>query len=159
VIKKDVIVHILIGFLVIITLPLIIIVILVSIPLSLYSSKKSDKEYHDFLLQNNGKNFFVYNERKNSLEFTEKEILPHLNSNINIIYLAGGKTGEAEKYPREFFTRVLHSTESYSKFPHLMKIRNEELVDKSVNISFFSVKHQIKNINKFLLEIDNFFNV
>ena len=48
-------------------------------------------EFINFLKTINDKNFFCYNNRKDSKEFIENEILSHLPSNVEIIYLDGKK--------------------------------------------------------------------
>ena len=136
----------------ILTIPFIII----SLPFSYYNRKKFEKEYSEFLVQNDEVNFFCYNNRKNSKEFIEGEIIPNLDDKIEIVYLNGKKI-ENENYPKEFLSNALYNLKNYSKFPHLMKIRNGKLIDKSINTIFFSIKNQKQSKEKLLKEIEFFF--
>lgn len=42
-----------------------------------------------FLNENEGKNFFCYNNRKKSKDYIEKSILLSLNKDVEIVYLKG----------------------------------------------------------------------
>ncbi len=117
---------------------------------------KANKRYAEFLRQNDGKNFFCYNNRKNSKEFIEQEIIPQLGDNVEVIYL-NGKVVETPNFSKDFISRALYNLKNYSKFPHLMKIRQGELIDKSINNLFFSVRNQNKPKDQLLAEIENFF--
>ncbi|WP_218598873.1 hypothetical protein [Polaribacter sp. NJDZ03] len=75
-----------------------------------------------FLNENEGKNFFCYNNRKKSKDYIEKSILLSLNKDVEIVYLKGRNI--ESKYNKEFISEALYGLKQYSKFPHLMKIRN-----------------------------------
>lgn len=132
--------------------------IVISYPYTYYKSKKFEKQYSDFLMQNNESNFFCYNNSKKSKEFIETEIIPCLDKQIEVVYL-NGKQVETENYSKEFISNALYSLRNYSRYPHLMKIREGKLVDKSINSLFFSVKNQNKSKDKLLVEIHNFFEL
>jgi hypothetical protein len=137
-----------------ITLPFIIL----SLPFTYYNRKKFEKQYSDFLELNNDVNFFCYNNRKNSKEFIENEIIPNLKNNIEIVYLNGKKI-ETKNYPKDFISNALYNLKNYSKFPHLMKIRDGKLIDKSINTLFYSIKNQNKSKEKLLAEVNDFFEL
>lgn len=146
---------ILFGFVVlIVSIPFIIL----SIPFTYQNRKKFKEEYFRFLIKNNGKNFFCYNNRKNSKDFIEIEIIPKLNSSIEIIYL-NGKVVESGNYPKEYASYALRDLKYYSKFPHLMKIRDGEVIDKSINSIFYSIKNQNKCKEYLFNEINSFFEI
>src|SRR5690606_33926002 len=127
------------------------------LPFTYYNRKETEKKYSDFLEQHNGKNFFCYNNRKRSKEFIEEGIIPSLVNNVEIVYL-NGRQVESE-YPKEFISNALYSLKTYNKFPHLMKIRNGKLIDKSVNNIFYSIMNQHKPKTKLLAEINKFFEI
>ena len=96
--------------------------------------------------------------RKNANEFIELEIIPYLNNKIEIVFL-NGKTVENKLFPKEFLSNALYQLKNYSKFPHLMKIRNGKLIDKSINTIFYSIKNQNKSKDKLMNEINEFFDL
>jgi len=126
-------------------------------PFLYYQRKRFEKKYAEFLTQNNGKNFFCFNNRKNSKEYIENEIIPSLNDGIEIIYLNGKKV-EAE-YNTEFISEALYKLKNYSRFPHLMKIRDGKLIDKSINNPFYNVLNLNKDKTELLTKIYLFFEL
>ena len=132
--------------------------IIISFPFTYYNRKQFEKKYSQFLLDNENANFFCYNNRKNAKEYIETEIIPKLNNNIEIVFLNGKKI-ENENFPYEFLSNALYKLNNYSKFPHLMKIRNGKLIDESINSIFYSIKNQNKPQEKLLKQIDNFFEL
>lgn len=150
----------LIILLIIIGIPLFILAIpfiIVIIPIGHFQRKKFEKKYAEFLIKNNGKNFFCYNNRKNSKKYVEDEILPNLTNEIQIVYLNGKKI-ESEYNP-EFISEALYKLKNYNRFPHLMKIRNGKLIDKSINNPFYNILNQNKPKKELLGQIDTFFEL
>ena len=132
--------------------------IIISFPFTYYNRKQFEKKYSQFLLDNDNANFFCYNNRKKAKEYIETEIIPKLNNNIEIVFLNGKKI-ENENFQKDFLSNALYSLNNYSKFPHLMKIRNGKLIDESINSIFYSIKNQNKPQEKLLKQIDNFFEL
>lgn len=126
-------------------------------PFFYFRRKKNEKEYSAFLIEQNGKNFFCYNNRKKSKQFIEEVIIPHLSKDIEIIHLNGRKI--ESKYPKEFISNILHSFKTYNKFPHLVKVRNGKLVDKSINNIFYLILNQNKPQSRLQTEINLFFEI
>ena len=87
---------------------------LVIIPIGHYQRKKFEEKYAEFLIENNGLNFFCYNNRKNSKDFIENNILPNLIEEIDIVFL-NGKYVESE-YPAEFISQALRMLNNYKRF-------------------------------------------
>lgn len=125
-------------------------------PFAYSKRKKFEKKYAEFLIQNNNLNFFCYNNRKNMKAFIETEIIPNLSDEIEIVFL-NGKNIENENYPTAFLSNAIYHLNNYSKFPHLMKIRNGKLIDKSINTLFYSIKNQNKPKQKLFDELNDFF--
>lgn len=132
-------------------------IIIISMPFLYFQRKQFEKKYSEFLTENNGKNFFCYNNRKNSKKYIEDEIIPNLKDRIEIVYLNGRKV-ESE-YNAEFISEALYKLKSYSGFPHLMKIRNGKLIDKSINNPFYNVLNLKKPKNELLTKINRFFEL
>jgi len=130
---------------------------LVLLPIMHFQRKKFEKKYSEFLTKNHGKNFFCYNNRKNSKNYIENEVIPNLTDGIEIIYLNGKKV-ESEYNP-EFISEALYKLKNYNRFPHLMKIRNGKLVDKSVNNPFYRVLNLNKPKYELLTQINRFFEL
>ena len=120
-----------------------------------FQKKKFEKKYLKFLKENEGKNFFCYNNRKKSKEYLEENILTNLNKEVVIVYL-NGRDIESE-YNKEFISEALYGLKHYTKFPHLMKIRNGQLIDKSINNPFFGILKMNKPKAELLGEINHFF--
>ena len=151
---------ILIILLVTIGIPLLILAIpfmLIIMPLGYFQRKKFEKKYSKFLNENHGKNFFCYNNRKNSKQYIEGDIVPNLNDGIEIVYLNGKKI-ESE-YNSEFISEALYGLKHYNKFPHLMKIRNGKLIDTSINNPFYGVLNMNKSKTELLNKINVFFEL
>jgi len=129
--------------------------IIVIFPVKYFWRKKFEKKYSKFLNENQGKNFFCYNNRKSSKDYIEENIIPRLTSTIEIVYLNGKKI--ESNYNIEFISESLHKLKNYKKFPHLMKIRNGKLIDKSVNNLFYGVLNLNKSKTELLNEIHFFY--
>ncbi|MEM7087673.1 MAG: hypothetical protein AAF489_15945 [Bacteroidota bacterium] len=145
---------------VMIGIPLFILAIpfmIISLPIGHFQRKKFEKKYVEFLNENNGKNFFCYNNRKNSKQYIEEDIVPNLNDEIAIVYLNGKKI-ESE-YNSEFISEALYGLKHYNKFPHLMKIRNGKLIDISINNPFYAVLNMNKSKTELLNKINVFFEL
>jgi hypothetical protein len=132
-------------------------IMIVLFPIHYFQRKRFEKKYSDFLTEISGKNFFCYNNRKNSKKYIEDEIIPNLTDGIEIVYLNGKKV-ESE-YNAEFISEALYKLKSYSGFPHLMKIRNGKLIDKSINNPFYNVLNLNKPKNELLTKINRFFEL
>ncbi len=137
----------------IVAIPLMI----VFIPIGHFNRKKFEKKYSKFLTENHGKNFFCYNNRKNSRKYIEDNIIPNLTDEIEIVYLNGKKV--ESDYNAEFMSEALNKLKNYSRFPHLMKIRNGKLIDKSINNPFYNILNLNKPRNEFLKQINLFFDL
>ncbi len=132
-------------------------IIIISMPFLHFQRKRFEKKYSEFLTENNGKNFFCYNNRKNSKKYIVDEIVPNLTDGIEIVYLNGKKV-ESE-YSTEFISEALYKLKNYNRFPHLMKIRNGKLIDKSINNPFYNVLNMNKPKNELLTKINRFFEL
>ena len=122
-----------------------------------FQRKKFKIKYAEFLNTNNGKNFLCYNNRKNSKQYLEEAIIPHLNDKIKIVYLNGKKI--KSEYHIKFISEALYGLKYYNKFPHLMKIRNGKLIDKSINNPFYGVLNMNKSKTELLNIITEFFEL
>ncbi len=143
---------VLVGFpLLILSIPFLIFIFI----FKYFQKKKFEKKYLKFLKENEGKNFFCYNNRKKSKEYLEENILTNLNKEVVIVYL-NGRDIESE-YNKEFISEALYGLKHYTKFPHLMKIRNGQLIDKSINNPFFGILKMNKPKAELLGEINHFF--
>ena len=154
---KNILVIIAIAIVVIPLCILAIPVILISIPIHYFQPKNFEKKYGEFLTENNGKNFFCYNNRKNSKQYLEESILPNLSEDIDIVYLDGKKVESV--YDSGFISEALYGLKQYNKFPHLMKIRNGKLKDTSINNPFYAVLNMNKSKIELLKKINLFFDI
>ncbi|APQ16918.1 hypothetical protein BTR34_06105 [Maribacter hydrothermalis] len=126
-------------------------------PFHLYKRIRFEKKYTEFLYENNGMNFFCYNNRKNSKNYIEKSIIPNLTEQVEIVYLNGKKVESKQK--SIFISEALFKLKKYNRFPHLMKIRNGKLIDKSINNPFYNVLNLNKDKTSLLTKINLFFEL
>ena len=153
--------HILVFVLfVIVGIPIFVLslhLLLILYPIQYLQRRRFEKKYSDFLSEINGKNFFCYNNRRNSKKYIEEEILPNLTDGIEIVYLNGKKV--ESNYNVEFISQALYKLKNYGQFPHLMKIRNGKLIDKSINNPFYNMLNRNTSKNEFLTKINRFFEL
>lgn len=131
--------------------------ILASIINNYFQRKHFLKKYIEFLNENNGMNFFCYNNRKKSKNYIEESIIPNLTDKIEVVYLNGRKV-ESENNT-EFVSEALYRLKNYNRFPHLIKIRDGQLLDKSINNSFYNILNQNKSKTDFIHQINKFFDI
>lgn len=155
----------LINILVLITLVLVGLVLFILFlpvaiiwaPVNYYFDRKSEKELKQYLIELGDKNFFCYNNRKDAKDYIEKELIPKLDKDIELIYLDGREP--KFKYVQPQISRTLYKLKNYSRFPHLLKIRDGQMIDKSVNNEFFNTLTQNKPLDKLLGDINKFFGL
>jgi hypothetical protein len=114
-----------------------------------------NRKYNDYLQTISGTNFFCYNNKTNSKDFIEKNILPTLTPDIKIIYL-DGKTPKSD-YNQSFISKALYSIKDRKGFPYLLKISNGQLIDKSINNDFYNTMNQNKDIGQLSKKIISFY--
>lgn len=119
--------------------------------------KKKQVLYKQYLPSLNGKNFFCFNNRKGIDEAIEKLILPYLSPQIELIYLDGRTP--ISSYDPQMISTMLYKLKNYSKFPHLVKIRDGEMIDMSVNNEFYNIINQHKPFESLFNEINAFFEL
>lgn len=114
-----------------------------------------NRRYKAYLQTIDGTNFFCYNNRTNSKDFIEKNILPTLTPDIKVIYL-DGKTPKSD-YEQSFISKALYSIKDRKGFPYLLKISNGQLIDKSINNDFYNTMNQNKDIGQLSKKIILFY--
>lgn len=142
---------------------LVVIFMLVCMPLFLvakafgwFFNKSREKEYKKYINQIEGKNFFCYNNKAQSLEFIKYHILPNLPTSVEVIFL-DGKTPVSE-YELKFISRTLYNFKDYQGYPHLFKVRNGNIIGESINNELFNIiNHQSEPVNLLISKIINFF--
>lgn len=145
---------------VLIAIPLVIVSIpflLIFFPIAKINDKRFQKEYIEYLKKNEGKNIFCYNNRLKSKEYIENEIIPLLSNDIDIVFL-NGKNIES-KYDSKFISKALYSLSNYKGFPHLIKIQEGKIIDKSINNIFYNVKNGNQSEKDLFIQINQFFEL
>lgn len=137
----------------VIFLPIMIIVA----PFAYYANLTRERELNKYLSRLGDKNFFCYNNRPDAKEFIEKELIPKLDKGIELIYLDGHQPKSS--YVQDHISLALYKLKNYSRFPHLLKIRNGQMIDESVNNELFNTMKQNKPLDKLLSDIDAFFDL
>jgi len=147
--------YIMIGIGLVILVPITLVCWILVGPFIYWDEQRKKRKFAANLLTLEGKNFFCYNNRKKSRLFIEESIRPQLAQYVECIYLEGREPVSA--YDPIIVSQLLYSVKNYSKFPHLIKIRNGELIEHSINNQLFNTLEQKKPIESLLKEIDGFF--
>jgi hypothetical protein len=126
-------------------------------PFNYYFDWKREKELEKYLNGLGDKNFFCYNNRTDAKDFIEKELIPKLCKDIELIYLDGREP--KSNYLRGHISLALYKLKNYSGFPHLLKIRDGQIIDESVNNEFFNTMTHHKPSDKLLRDINLFFDL
>lgn len=124
--------------------------------LSGYVSNRSfSKCYKAYLTTLEGTKFFCYNNRSDSMVFIEREVLPRLDSDINVVFLEGRTPKSA--FEQVFISKALYEVKDKKGFPYLLKVVNGEVIDYSINNEFFNVKNQGKSMDELLKKVSLFY--
>ncbi|RZK13407.1 MAG: hypothetical protein EOO56_27185 [Hymenobacter sp.] len=123
---------------------------------SYFSDKAFEKGYKLYLERMNGACFFCYNNRKSSVEFAKDVIVPALEPSIQVVFVDGKdvKSGDDSKY----ISRMLYSIQERKGFPYLLRIRDGQISDMSVNNQFYSIMIGRKSITPLLERVNAFYN-
>ena len=146
-------------FLLIIGIPLCILffpVILVYLIFEFFQKKGSKKRYSNYLISIEGKKFFCYNNRKNNHHYIEKNIIPNLKDDIELVFVEGRRI--KNEYNREYISHMLFNVSDRKGFPYLIKICNGKAMDESINNQFHNFKSQNKNPENLVILINNSFD-
>lgn len=123
-----------------------------------YKQQKFNRDYQAYLLEIEGANFFCYDNRKKGRDYIEKEVIPNLNTKISIIFL-DKNTIQNTEYKDQFIFHSVNNFKNFSRFPHLMKVRNGQIIDLSINRLMFACINKEKNIDCLFAEINSFFEL
>lgn len=145
------------AIIIVIIIPIVIAFLIILLPAAYVLEWSMELNQKKFLIQLNHKNFFCYNNREESKEFIENNILLQLDHHIEIIYLDGRVP--KSKFPDENISFLLYHLQNYSKFPHLIKARDGQVADKSINNEFYNTMNQNKPVENLLAEINAYFEL
>jgi hypothetical protein len=122
---------------------------------SYFSDKIFEKEYRVYLERMNGACFFCYNSRKSSFEFAKNVVVPALEPTVQVVFVDGRDVqfGNDSKY----LSRMLDSIQERKGFPYLLKIKNGQVIDMSVNNQFYNILVGRKPIAPLLERINTFY--
>lgn len=116
-----------------------------------------DIEYRRYLDSLGDKNFLCYNNRKELEQFMELHVLPYLPEEVDIIFLKGKEP--VSDYPSTVVSALLHKLNDYDGFPHLVKLRNGQQFEISINNETYNCINQGKPVDALLWKIYEFFEV
>ncbi len=145
------------GLIVTVFILVLIPIMIIVTPFTYYIKWRREKELKKYLSGLGDKNFFCYNNRTDAKDFIEKELIPKLDKDIELIYLDGREP--KSKYVRDQISLALYKLKNYTRFPHLLKIRDGQMIDESVNNEFFNTMTQNKPLDKLLSDINRFFGL
>jgi hypothetical protein len=130
-------------------------IIVFGIIFGLVESYFSNRRYKRFLKEHEGLEFFCYTNRKNSEQFVEEEILPALDSGINIIHLVGKRP--VSEYDERCISHMLYRIKQVG-FPNIMKIKDGHVVDLSLHNELYNTINQRKDPEVFLTALNGKLN-
>lgn len=130
--------------------------ILIASPFNWFADRKFNKEYSEYLNRIDGANFFCYNNRKKGRKYIEEQIIPNLPNEVEVIFLNGRKI-ESNKYESKYLSKAFYKFKNYSRFPHLMKIRDGKAIDCSLNSELFNSINQGADENRIYSKMNQFF--
>ncbi len=136
---------------------LVLLPVFICIIIFLYFQKRQDKNYQKYIASLGDKNFLCYNEGTLSRTFIEQELIPTLDSSVELIYLEGDTL--VSDYDERQLTAMLYPFKENFEFPHLLKLRNGHFTELSVK---FDVHHTVQNPSssgKLLERIYGFFDI
>lgn len=145
---------------------ILIVITIIGIPIALFiclkiSNRRKNKNfikyYSEYLNRLDDKNFFCYNNREGIQEFIETYIIPELSKEVEVIFL-NGKVVESN-YPVKFISHTLYNLKNYTKFPHLIKIRNGQVFDISLNNTFYNIISQKRSLEILFNEMNIYFDL
>lgn len=97
--------------------------------------RKFEKEYAEFLSENEGLEIFCYTNRDKFQNIIESKLLPDLDKTINVIKLIGKKP--KTKLEQRFISRTLYSIKNVG-FPNVMKIVDGQVLDISLHSEIYN---------------------
>lgn len=136
----------------------ILIVILTLYLYGWYRENVFQKEFNNYLSKKEGSNILFYNNRKGIKKFIESNVISRLTKRIDNFYL-DGKSIVCNEDERKFLKRILLNLKNYSKFPHLVKIRDGRIEEASINNEVFNCINQGKSISALIDRINHFFEI
>ena len=102
------------------------------------------KKYKVFLGNNEGKRFFCYTSRQKSRSIIEKEILPNIEKDINIIFLHG--RNPESQFPQKYISYALYNIKNIG-FPSILLIKNGEVLDVSLKKEIYNAINQDEDLS------------
>jgi uncharacterized membrane protein YbaN (DUF454 family) len=121
-----------------------------------FSNKAFEKEYKLYLERMNGACFFCYNSRKSSVEFARNIIAPALEPDIHVVFVDGRDVESSDD--SKYISKMLYSIQERKGFPYLLKIKDGQVINMSVNNQFYSIMIGSKSITPLLERINAFYN-
>lgn len=132
--------------------------IILSLPLIVwlyFGNLAFNKKYKTYLQTIDKTKFFCYNNRTNSKDFIEKHVLSKLSPEVKVIYL-DGRVPKSD-YEQRFISKALYSIKDKKGFPYLLKVKDGQVIDKSINNDFYNTMNQNKNIEQLSRKINSFY--
>jgi hypothetical protein len=120
-----------------------------------FSDKNFQREYTEYLRRMNGACFFCYNSRKSSVAFARDVVVPALEPTVQVVFVDGSKVDCGPN--SKFISKMLYSVKERKGFPYLLKIRDGQVLDLSVNNQFYSILLGSKPIEPLLARVNAFY--
>ena len=155
---KNILIAIPIGILVLCLIVIALPFFIIASPFLWIREKKFKKEYLEYLETIDGCNFFCYNNRKKGRQYIEEEVIPNLPDEVEVLFLNGRKI-ESDKYETKFLSRAFYGFKNHTRFPQLLKIRNGETIDSSINAELFHCINQDGDEKELYSKIADFFEL
>lgn len=132
------------------------------IPLLVFAylkSKLEDARLRRFLKSNEGAKYFCYTSKSTGLEFARKNILPHLDVDVQIIYMS--EKGRMNLGDDLFIHTLIGMKAGGAKrggYPCVAKVVDGQLISESLNTEFYRAIVRNASAHPLLLRINDFYS-
>lgn len=131
--------------------------LLLAIPFQYWNRKQLEKQLAAFLKEQEGKNFLCYNNKEKTKLYVEQQLLPELGKPIEVVYLEGKKV--ISNTNPALLSAMLYQLQHYAGFPHLLKIREGQLLEHSINNLLHNALNSTQTKEKVVQQIHCFFEL
>lgn len=107
---------------------------LLSYPFRRYRERKFDAAYDEYIRTNEGSRYFVYTYKRQTHEFIETEIIPHLGKDVKVVLLGGGYSSPDGA---EFINRIVRMERAKGGYPWLIEISDGKPQAFSLNSAVY----------------------
>ncbi len=122
-------------------------------------SKYESARLRRFLARNEGAKFFCYTSKSTGVKFAREEILPHLESDVQVIYMsAKGRMNLGDESIINTLIGMEAGGAKRGGYPCVVKVVEGKLISESLNTEFYRTIHRNANSEPLLRRINDFYS-